>query len=293
MEELLELQKDGSEEDAMDLEIHEQGMILCVRCGQDKYPHKDNKHLCVDCVRVENQMVSHRRAHNEGWMAVAKEAEIELWERQPRETDREWGIWLCYRDQYPSKKPTYSDVAEQVKTTVANVRSVGSRWDYSVRMQAWAKYVDIITQEQRQKEILGMNAKHISMAKKLNEKLEKVIDALDIETVTPAQLSSLMKIATELERKANIDSVGTVAVLDNLRDQKLGSGGGVDAPKAKKEDLQQIVDILAKAGALEHITGMKKTVTTTTVEHVELDVCTEGAHEDDYIDVTQYEEVTD
>ena len=255
----------------LDLEIHEQGLITCVRCSCLKYPHKNNKHLCVDCVKVENQMVSHRRNHNEGWMAVAKEAEIELWERQPRETDREWGIWLCYRDQYPSKKPTFVDVATQIGTTVSNVRSVGARWDYSIRMQAWARYVDILTKEQRQKEILGMNAKHISMAKKLNEKLEQIIESLDISEVTPAQLSSLMKAATDLERKANIDTVATIGQLDDLRDQKLGTGGGVEAPKTKKEDLQQIVDILAKAGALDHITGMKKTITTVVTEHVELE----------------------
>lgn len=288
MEELLELQEISEdsidEELELELEIHEQGLITCVRCSCDKYPHKDNKHLCVDCVNVENSLVSHRRRHNEGWMAEAKMAEIELWERQPRETDREWGIWLCYRDQYPYKKPTYSDVAEQMITSVANVRVIGARWDYSVRMQAWAKFVDILTQEQRQKEILEMNAKHISMAKKLNKKLEMVIEVLNVETVTPAQLGTLMRVATELERKANIDSVVTTHNLDSLRDQKLGAGGGVDAPKAKKEDLQQIVDILAKAGALEHITGMKKTITTTTVEHVELE-------QEDVLDVTQYEEV--
>jgi hypothetical protein len=209
--------------------------------------------------------------HNEGWLEVAKEAEIELWARQPRETDREWQIWLHYRDQYPSKKPTYASAAETVGTTVSNVRSVGSRWDFSVRMQAWAKHCDLLTQAKRQEEILGMNAKHVSMAKSLNEKLAQVIENLDVENVTPAQLSSLMKMATDLERKARLDTVVTDGRIADVRDEMHGKDTGVVEKAAKREELQQVVDILAKAGVLGALVGAGpgaklKTTTTTTTE---------------------------
>lgn len=258
--------------------LDELGLKQCKRCGEQKLMHKDNKHLCVDCVRVENQMVSHRRRHNEGWMAVAKEAEIELWSRQPRETDREWQIWLCYRDQYPSKRPTFVDVAEQLTTTVANIRSVGTRWEFPVRMQAWAKYVDALTQNQRQKEILAMNEKHISMANKLNTKLERVIENIDVENVSPSQLASLVKVATDLERKAGADALSINESIVVSRDKLLGREPIVaEADKSKQNELQEIVDILAKAGALGSIIGVKQVTTTTTkMELVTDENCYEG-----------------
>jgi hypothetical protein len=258
--------------------LDELGLKQCKRCGEHKLMHKDNKHLCVDCVRVENQMVSHRRRHNEGWMAVAKEAEIELWSRQPRETDREWQIWLCYRDQYPSKRPTFVDVAEQLTTTVANIRSVGTRWEFPVRMQAWAKYVDALTQNQRQKEILAMNEKHISMANKLNTKLERVIENIDVENVSPSQLASLVKVATDLERKAGADALSINESIVVSRDKLLGREPIVaEADKSKQNELQEIVDILAKAGALGSIIGVKQVTTTTTkMELVTDENCYEG-----------------
>jgi hypothetical protein len=245
-------------------ELVDGGEITCRSCGQVKFPHKNNRHMCVDCVKVENSRVSHRRKHNEGWMAEAKMAELEYWARQPRETDREWQIWLCYRDQYPSKRPTFVDVAEQLNTTVSNVRSVGYRWDFSVRMQAWAQTVDRLTMEKRQTEIMDMNEKHVAMAQRLNEKLAKVIELIEPDEVTPTQLSTLMKVATDLERKANIGVLDSGGKLRDLRDTAMGKEVGIKEHTAKKEDLQQVVDILAKAGVLGAVVGVKKTVTTTT-----------------------------
>lgn len=99
-------------------------LVKCSRCGQEKTPHKTNTHLCEDCVKAENNRVSYYRYHNFNWIDVAKEAELELWERQPAETDREWQIWLAYRDIYPSKRPSYRQVAEQLGTTVSVVKKV-------------------------------------------------------------------------------------------------------------------------------------------------------------------------
>jgi hypothetical protein len=284
MDGLEEIVADVGLEEIVDTDVlDELGLKQCKRCGEEKLMHKDNKHLCIECVKVENVMVSHRRRHNEGWMAVAKEAEIELWSRQPRETDREWQIWLCYRDQYPSKRPTFVDVAEQLTTTVSNVRSVGTRWEFPVRMQAWAKYVDTLTQNQRQKEILAMNEKHISMANKLNAKLERVIENIDVDEVTPSQLASLVKVATDLERKAGADAL---AINENIvvsRDKLLGREPIVaEADKSKQNELQEIVNILAKAGALGSIIGVKQTTTTTTnMELVTADVDSIVAGDDD------------
>ncbi|NLI59434.1 MAG: hypothetical protein GX387_13180 [Clostridium sp.] len=230
-------------------------MIKCRRCGQEKTPHKTNKHLCEDCVKAENNRVAHYRRHNFNWIDVAKEAELELWERQPAETDREWQVWLAYRDIYPSKRPSYRQVAEQLGTTVAVVKKVGARWDFPVRLQAWAKYVDNLTLQQRQQEILDMNKKHIEMATALNEKLATAINAIDPYELTPRDIKGLLQLSAELERKARLHNP------DVLRPELADENPYLKESPTKTEDLKEVLDILVKANVFKAI-GVRQTKTT-------------------------------
>lgn len=234
--------------------------ITCRRCSQVKPPHKENRHLCEDCVKAENSRVSYYRQHNFNWMDVAKEADLELWERQPGETDWEYKVWLCYRDAYPGKRPSYRDVAEQLGTTLNAVRKIAQRWTFPTRLQAWAKHVDEITLKQREQEILEMNKRHVEMAKALNDKIQKAIENIDPYELSPREIGTLMKTATELERKARLDQV-----------PKSSADLGVDDtnPELKKvdiktENISEILSILGKAGVLNNI-GVRQTVTTEVV----------------------------
>ena len=233
-------------------------LIKCSRCGQEKPPHKSNTHLCEDCVKAENNRVAHYRRHNFNWMDVAKEADLELWERQPAETDREWQIWLAYRDIYPSKRPSYRQVAEQLGTTVNNVKKVGGRWDFPVRLQAWAKHVDELTMRQREQEIINMNKIHIDMATALNKKLEKAIQNIDPNTLEPKDIKGLLQLSSELERKARLNS-------PIINGPKLGDENPnlKDSP-TKIEDLNEVLQILGNAGVFKTV-GVKQTKTTEVV----------------------------
>ena len=227
-------------------------LIKCRRCGQEKAPHKTNRHLCEDCVKAENNRISYYRYHNFNWIDVAKEAELELWERQPAETDREWQIWLAYRDMYPSKRPSYREVAEQLGTTVAVVKKVAARWDFPVRLQAWAKYVDNLILKQRQQEILDMNKKHIEMAQALNEKLATAINAIDPYELTPRDIKGLLQLSTELERKARLNNP------DVIRPELTDDSPDLKESPTKVEDLKEVLDILVKANVFKTI-GVKQT----------------------------------
>ena len=227
-------------------------LIKCRRCGQEKTPHKTNRHLCEDCVKAENNRISYYRYHNFNWIDVAKEAELELWERQPAETDREWQIWLAYRDMYPSKRPSYREVAEQLGTTIAVVKKVAARWDFPVRLQAWAKYVDNLILKQRQQEILDMNKKHIEMAQALNEKLATAINAIDPYELTPRDIKGLLQLSTELERKARLNNP------DVIRPELTDDSPDLKESPTKVEDLKEVLDILVKANVFKTI-GVKQT----------------------------------
>jgi hypothetical protein len=183
-----------------------------------------------------------------------------VWERQPAETDHEYNVWLRYRDCYPSKKPSYRQVAEDLNTTINAVKKIGIRWTFPTRIQAWARHVDAITLQQRQQEILNMNKTHISMAERLNEKLQKAIDLIDPYALSPKDINSLFKTAAELERKARIDQ----PMVDNTNALVDADDPNLKKMEVKSESIGEILQILGKAGALSNI-GVRQTVTTEVV----------------------------
>ena len=240
-------------------------MIECPRCGQNKPQARRSPHMCVDCEKAENNRVTYYRMHQDNWMDVAKEAGLNLWLQQPGETQWEYTVWCAYRDSYPGKKPTLGDVARQLNTTYNVVKKIAQRWSFQVRMQAWMVECDKMTLLQRRQEVLDMNKDHVDMAAKLRAKLSTAIDQIDPAMLKPGEIASLAKLATEMERKARID---TIAQEEMRRDMLVDT----ENPELKKSptktnDLSEVVGILLKAGALGDITtiGVKETKTTQVV----------------------------
>lgn len=239
-------------------------IITCRQCGQQKPASTRTPGWCVDCEKAYNNRYSYIRTHNSDWMEIAKDNGIELYERQPGETQLEWTIWQAYRDSYPGAKPSYKAVAEQVGSTYDFVRKTAARWSFNTRMQAWIAECDRVTLAQRRQEVLDMNADHISMANKLREKLLVAIDGLRPEELKPAEINSLMKTMTELERKARVDTMSV--------EGQLGEGFvDADNPELRKSptktnDLGEVIGILLNAGALGDITqiGVRQTETKVT-----------------------------
>ena len=176
-------------------------------------------------------------------------------------------MWTAYRDSYPGKKPTYSDVAKQLGTTYNVVKKIAQRWSFPVRMQLWMAECDRITMLQRKEEILSMNKAHIDMATKLREKLNAAIDAIDPSTLKPSEIASLAKLSADMERKARIDSESQ----DEMRRQLLVDNSNPELKKTqtKQSDLGEVLQILLKAGALKNITtiGVKETTTREVIAH--------------------------
>lgn len=237
-------------------------MTTCRRCGMEKVADDRDKHLCVDCAKAERNRHSHLRKNQGDWMAAAKDAGIDVWLQQPGETNWEYAIWSAYRDSYPGRLKTHAEVAEEVGTTRAFVAAVSQRWTFAVRMQMWKAECDRITMEQRRAQILEMNSDHISMAKKLRDKMSTAIDAIDPMTLKPSELSSLMKLATDLERKAQIDQQAQEEMRANM---SVVAADNPDLKKSptKQDDLGEVIKILMSSGALGTITqiGVRETTT--------------------------------
>ena len=97
-------------------------------------------------------------------------------------------------------------------------------------------------------------------------------------------IASLMKTAAELERKARID---TEAQEEMRRDLLVDPEMRQQKKKANKDDLSEVVGILAKAGVLEGMKIKKTTTTTTEVSadnsiDVDAEVVDDGNDEEDY-----------
>lgn len=235
-------------------QANEPKVDMCPRCGQLKEMDKRNPHICVDCAKAENSRVTYYRQHQSDWIAVAKESGLELWERQPGETQWEFTVWVAYRDSYPGKKPTYGSVAKQLNTTYESVKRIAQRWSFQVRMQAYMKHCDDITLLQRRNEILDMNKAHIDMAQKLREKLQTAIDNIDPGTLKPGEIATLAKLSADMERKAQIDTIAQ----EEMRSELLVDTDNPELRKAptKQQDLSEVIQILQSAGALGQLTGV-------------------------------------
>ena len=197
-------------------------------------------------------------------MEIAKDNGIELYERQPGETQLEWTIWQAYRDSYPGAKPTYKGVAEKAGSTYDFVRQTAARWSFNTRMQAWIADCDRVTMAQRRQEVLDMNADHIAMAAKLRAKIDAAIDGIRPEELKPGEINSLMKTMTELERKARVDTLQ----LESSRGEGFVDADNPELRKSptKQSDLSEVIGILLNAGALGDITqiGVRQTETKVT-----------------------------
>lgn len=221
-------------------------MIKCIKCNQEKEPHAPGAAVCVDCHKADVNRKALQKRKNEDWMVLAEESEIELFERQPEETDVEWSLWCAYRDMYPATKPNIRVACQDLDISYGHARRISSRWDYSVRIKAWAKHCDELVMKHRQDAIVDMNMKHINMAEKLRKKLDTAIDNLDPYAMDARDINSLMKTMAEVERKAYGDDTQPYAANVGLTANKQ-----VKDSTTKKEDLPEVLSILMSAGMLD------------------------------------------
>lgn len=232
--------------------------FVCPRCSQVKPKNLVDPHMCKECANAENVKLTYDRQHQD-WITVATENGIDPWLQQPGETQWEYTVWCAYRDSYPGKKPSYSEVARKLDTTYAVVKKVSQRWTFPVRMQLWMKHVDDITMLQRRDEILTMNKEQIDLAGRIRDKVSKFVDTLHPEEMKMGEAVQALKLATELERQARIDTIAQ----DEMRGTLMVDSENPDLKKAptKQADLKEVVNILLQAGALGDVTtiGVKQT----------------------------------
>lgn len=266
-----DLQVPGVIEEALAF-VEMRPLITCCRCGRagvEAYTYTST--LCAECAHEDMTRMTRLAKTNTGWMELAKDSGLDVWERQPGETDWEYRIWAEYRDCYPGAKPTYKQLADKMGLASQVVVGAARRWDYTARMQAWMQFVDGGTLATRRQKAYEANEAYISMAEELRGKLARAVSGLTPELLKPAELNALIKTAFDLDKKAGLEKEGLVAaahdswVEEGSKDLKRS-----DTPTG---DLAEVVAILAKAGALGDITriGVRKTTVEETIVESEGD----------------------
>ena len=225
----------------------------CAKCGKTTEQSMADERYCSSCYEKEAQNTKLAQRVNSNWMDQATELGLALFERQPEETDREWLIWRKYRDYYPRKMPTWTELATACGSSVATVTKAAQKWSYKVRLVAWSQYTDSTVQEKRIEAIKEMNKKQLSMAQTIQDKLQEAIESLDPLTLRPNEVVNLFKVATELERKVT-------TYVEEKVDSEAGGRSGKQVSLTKPEDLSEVVGILQRTGLLEGRTiGIEQT----------------------------------
>lgn len=225
----------------------------CEKCGVTTNQSIADSRYCHECYKNEAQNSKLAQKVNSNWMDQAAELGLALFERQPEETANEWLVWTKYRDYYPRKMPTWSQLADACNMGVATVVKIAGKWSFKVRLAAWSQFTDASIQEKRVEAIKVMNDKQLGMAQTIQEKLRTAIENLDPLTLRPGEIVNLFKVATELERKV------TTYIEEKVETDDAG-GRAKQVSLTRPEDLSEVVGILKKTGLLEGKTvGIEQT----------------------------------
>lgn len=225
----------------------------CAHCGRTGVIRsRSNKHMCVECERAWHNRMHALRDTNRDWMTIAKQAGLELWERQPGETQWEYEIWQCYRDQYPQQKPSLADVARTLALPRNVVNTVATRWQYVTRLQSWVRSVDIKLVNDRRQAIADMHTAHLDLARKMSEKASEALKYLDASTMSAKDITSMLRTMVDIENKARLDQLQNDEKLAEVN--SAAENPNLKTVESKQSDLGEIVGVLAAAGVLGDIT---------------------------------------
>lgn len=203
-------------------------------------------------VKAKDDIVA--KAANQDWQSLSRSLGLELYERQPEETDNEWLAWMTYRDYYPGKLPTMSELASKLGSSVATLLKYSQKWSWKTRMLHWARATDADSMTMRREAIHEMNKKQLSIANTMMDKLVEAMDYLDPTIMKPSEITNMLKLAAGMQKEINM------YVDDKIEQPALDANVVKQSQVTKKEDISDIAQILASVGVLDgKMLGIKQT----------------------------------
>ena len=136
-----------------------------------------------------------------------KNTEVELWERQEGETNKQYEAFCIYRDLGVDR--THKKVADELQKSTTLMGRWASMNNWTERVKAYDDEQDRLNRIAQRKEIAEMRKKHARVASKMIDKALEALEALDALDVGASNISRLVEVATKVERISRGD-VGEV-----------------------------------------------------------------------------------
>jgi hypothetical protein len=173
------------------------------------------------------------------------------WDQQPRETDRQYGRFLRYRDLGRMRSLTaitkvLTDIGD--KLTYNTIKYQSHRYRWTERAQAWDRHQDLADSSrilQARRDIID---RHLGAASALLFKALTAVKATRPEDLDPADVVRWIKLATDLQIRAVGEPHQTIALT--------GPAGG----PVQIEDISSLTDDQRLARSKEILSEMARRV---------------------------------
>ena len=127
-----------------------------------------------------------------------KNTEVELWERQEGETNKQFEAFCIYRDLGVDR--SHRKVANELGKSTALINRWGSMNDWAERVKAYDDEQDRLNRIAQRKEIAEMRKRHANVASRMIEKALEALEAIDALDVGAGNVSRMVEVATKVER---------------------------------------------------------------------------------------------
>jgi len=124
----------------------------------------------------------------------------DVWERQPRESDKAWAAFCYYRDMEPRST---RKAAVALGKSGSMVSQWSHRWRWQDRIRAWDNHLNGIYQAEREKAQKEMAKNHIKLAKGVQAKVAQRLQSLQPQDISAGEMGRLLDVAVKIERLAS------------------------------------------------------------------------------------------
>lgn len=138
---------------------------------------------------------------------MAKSEELELWERQPGESEKAFEAFVIYRDM--GLQRGVRKVGDQLHKSLTLMSRWSSAYNWPERAAAWDREQDRIVREAQQEEIKKMRKRHADLAYVMLMKAAKALKNMPDDEIKAADINRMVEVGSKLERISRGD-VGEV-----------------------------------------------------------------------------------
>lgn len=164
-----------------------------------------------------------------------KKEVIEPWERQPEETEKAYEAFLVYKNLGPGR--TFTAVSRRLQKSGTLIQRWKNRYNWEQRAAAFDRENERKEQLSIQKARAQMIKNHIGIARSLQGKAIKALEAMDPDELKPGDIRDFLRFGVSLEKETRADI-----------DEQKGTTKGQDAA-------QMLAAILEKAWGGESDNG--------------------------------------